>query len=128
MPTAQNALRCLSLVAPLILAAGTARSAELTCTDFDFNGPLGSAGAKIERIAANHFKVTLGHAPNQPTWANNVQFVIRQHAKGNRLRLDAVFLGGNTYRFNQYHYSWSYDAEHWQPIGFEKVPSGAWSA
>jgi hypothetical protein len=120
MTLPNNALCCLSLVACLVVVARPAGGAELTCADFDFHGPLGSEAAKIERIAANHFKVTLGHAPNQRTWCNNVQFAIRQHAKGNRLRLDAVFLGGKAFRFNQYHYSWSYDAKHWQPIGWEK--------
>jgi hypothetical protein len=50
-----------------------------------------------------------------------LQFEIRRHAKGNRLRLDVYFYGGNDYRFNHYTFSsWSYDGVNWRPIYWEK--------
>lgn len=93
---------------------------ELSVTDFQFNGPLGSAGAQIEIIGTNHFRVTLGHAPNHSDWSNKLQFQIKQNAKGNTLRLDVVFHGGNPYIFNEYFQSWSYDARNWHPIYWQK--------
>ena len=94
---------------------------ELSIGDFEFDGPLGSEGATIERIASNHFKIVLGHAPEHPTWCNMLQFQILQNAKGNRLRLDVYFYGGNAYRFNHYAFSsWSYDAIDWHPIKWQK--------
>ncbi len=91
---------------------------ELSVEDFTFEGPSGSHGASIEKIGRNHFKVTLGHAPQHPDWCNMLQFRILRHAKGNRLRLDVVFGGGNAYRFNHNSSTWSYDAEHWRPIAW----------
>jgi len=94
---------------------------ELSVDDFDFDGPLGSQGATIERIARNHFKIVLGHAPKHPTWCNMLQFAIKQNAKGNRLRLNVYFFGGNDYRFNHYaHSSWSYNGKDWHPIKWQK--------
>ncbi|WP_178095818.1 hypothetical protein, partial [Pseudomonas sp. Kh7] len=61
------------LAAAILLPAalgGTAPAAELSVDDFKFDGPLGSHGAQIERVGRNHFHVTLGHAPEQPTWCN----------------------------------------------------------
>ena len=92
---------------------------ELSVADFKFDGPLGSAGTTIEKIAKNHFKVTLGHAPNHPDWNNKLQFEITRHAKGNSLRLHVVFLGGEAYRFNEYFHSWSYDGENWTPVHWQ---------
>ncbi len=94
--------------------------AELSVADFKFDGPLGSDGAVIEKIGTNHFKMTLGHAPGHPTWANNCQFQIVRNAKGNSLTLDVVFLGGNEFRFNEYFHSWSYDGKNWTPIHWER--------
>jgi len=112
--------RCL-LVAGLFASVsfpGAAR--ELAVGDFCFDGPLGSQGATIERLGPNHFKIVLGHAPGHDDWPNNLQFAITGNAKGNRLVLDTFFFGGKAYRFNQYHYSWSYDRKHWQPIAWQK--------
>ena len=92
----------------------------LDVDDFTFEGPLGSAGATIESVDTNHFKVTLGHAPEQPTWSNKVQFTILQHAKGNSLTLDVSFPIGGSYHFNEYFYSYSYDGEHWHPVQWQK--------
>jgi len=112
MMTAIMAMACL---------CSTAFAAELSIADFDFDGPLGSQGATIEKLATNHFKIVLGHAPTHPTWCNMLQFAIKQNAKGNRLRLDVYFHGGNDYRFNHYaHSSWSYDARNWHPIKWQK--------
>ncbi|HPG68998.1 MAG TPA: M14 family zinc carboxypeptidase [Candidatus Hydrogenedentes bacterium] len=105
--------------AALVLACGVAGAAELAVEDFAFDGALGSEGAVIERLDTNHFKVTLGHAPGHPDWANMVQFRILRHASGNALRLDVVFHGGSTYRFNDYSYSWSYDNVEWQPVHWQ---------
>ena len=93
---------------------------ELSVTDFQFTGPLGSAGAQIEKIDTNHFRVTLGHAPNHTDWSNKLQFQIKHNAEGNTLRLDVVFNGGDAYIFNEYFHSWSHDARNWQPIHWQK--------
>ncbi len=93
---------------------------ELSVDDFTFEGPSGSQGASIERIDRNHFKVTLGHAPAHTDWCNMLQFTILRNARGNRLRLDVVFGGGNAYRFNHNSSTWSYDRQNWQPIRWEK--------
>ncbi len=94
---------------------------ELSTRDFKFDGPFGSEGATIQRVGVNHFKVVLGHAPEHPTWCNMLQFHILQNAKGNRLRLDVYFYGGDAYRFNHYaHSSWSYDGIDWHPIKWQK--------
>jgi len=105
----------------IALLAQVALARELSVEDFTFDGPSGSQGAAIERVAANHFKVILGHAPEHPTWCNMLQFQILRNAKRNRLRLDVYFYGGDTYRFNHYaHSSWSYDGINWQPIKWQK--------
>lgn len=101
-------------------AAATAPGKELSVDDFTFEGALGSQGARVEKIAADHFKVTLGHAPRHENWANMLQFRILRNAKGRSVRLDVCFLGGNQYRFNDYFYSWSYDGRSWQPIRWQK--------
>ena len=93
---------------------------ELRVEDFTFEGPLGSAGTRIERVGRNHFRVTLGHAPEQPGWPNKLNFRILQNARGNDLRLDVVFPEGTGYAFNEYHQSFSYDGEHWYPIHWER--------
>lgn len=95
------------------------KTMEISVEDFKFDGPLGSAGTTIEKVATNHFKVTLGHAPNHPDWNNKLQFEITRHAKGNSLKLHVVFLGGDAYRFNEYFHSWSYDGENWHPVQWQ---------
>ncbi len=112
------ARRCTILSATALLGAMILQThaAELTVNDFRFDGPLGSQGTTLEKVAKNHFKATLGHAPGHTDWANNIQFQILQHAQGNDLRLDVVFNGGNAYRFNEYFHSFSYDEESWYPI------------
>ncbi len=91
--------------------------AELSVHDFKFDGSLGSAGAKIEILGRNHFKVSLGHAPNHPDWSNMLQFEITGNARGNTLRLDVEFQHEKPqYYFNHYFNSWSYDGEEWYPM------------
>jgi hypothetical protein len=96
------------------------RVALLTVEDFYFDGPLGSDGAQIAKIDTNHFKITLDHAPDNTQWPNKVNFEIRQNAKGNDLKLEVEFDGGPGMSFNEYHQSWSYDGENWQPVHWEK--------
>ncbi|MGD8238159.1 MAG: hypothetical protein PVH68_06370, partial [Armatimonadota bacterium] len=100
--------------------ASSAPAAELSARDFTFAGPLGSQGATIERVATNHFKVTLGHAPEHEDWNNKLQFRILQNAKGNTLRLDVEFPGGPAYSLNEYFHSYSYDGQTWHPVQWEK--------
>ena len=98
----------------------------LSVEDFKFDGPLGSAGAEIEKLGKNHFKVTLGHAPEHSDWPNKLNFQITDNARGNDLLLEVAFNGGDAYTFNEYFQSWSYDGKHWQPIqwerGYEQTP------
>jgi len=105
----------LSVIGVTLMAAST-HAAELSVEDFTFDCPLGSQGATIEKVATNHFKVTLGHAPEHDDWCNKLQFRITRHAKGNSLRLDVVFPGGPRYSLNEYFHSWSYDGKNWQPV------------
>lgn len=105
----------------LLLVCGPllpAQARPLSVEDFTFEGPLGSQGATIEAVGENHFKVTLGHAPNRPDWPNKLNFTILRNARGNALRLDVEFPGGPAYCFNEYHQSWSYDGVEWNPIAW----------
>jgi hypothetical protein len=95
------------------------KTPELSVDDFKFDGPLGSQGTTIKKIARNHFKVTLGAAPGHPEWNNKLQFQITRNARGNAPRLDVVFLGGEEMRFNEYFYSWSYDGHDWNPVQWQ---------
>ncbi len=104
----------------LTLCHASACAGELAVRDFSFEGILGSQGTGIERVEKNHFKVTLGHAPEHTDWNNKLQFTIRRNAKGNSLRLDVVFNGGDAYIFNEYFHSWSYDGKNWTPIQWER--------
>ena len=120
MNTAKTCCFVLALFVGVALCAQDAHARELSIEDFAFDGPFGSAGATMEKVAKNHFTVVLGHAPEHPDWCNMLQFRILRNAKGNRLRLDVYFYGGNAYRFNHYaHCSWSYDANHWHPIKWQ---------
>jgi hypothetical protein len=104
----------------LFTSHAAAQTPELDVGDFKFDSPLGSAGAQIEKIEKNRFKITLDHAPEHPNWSNMLQFEIVRNAKGNDLKLEVYFLGGNSYRFNDYFYSWSYDGIQWTPIQWQK--------
>ena len=98
-------LSCSVSIGAMITAlsdAGDAEPMELSVEDFEFDCPLGSQGAEIERTDRNHFKVTLGHAPEHGDWSKMLQVQIKQNAKGNLLTLDVVFNGGDAYRFNSY--------------------------
>ena len=106
----------LSLLIVFIQNQNLMAQTELSVNDFVFDGPLGSEGATIEKIDKNHFKVSLGHAPEHTDWANMIQFQIKRNAKGNALRLDVFHYGGSNYRFNDYFYSYSYDGKNWKPI------------
>jgi len=106
-----------------LLSARPAPGGELTVNDFCFSGPLGSAGAVIEQVGVNHFKVTLGNAPGHTDWPNKLNFKILRNARGYRLRLDVDFHGGDRYSFNEYFQSWSYDGKNWQPIEWEHGPN-----
>ena len=108
-----------ALVVVLALTC-TAPAAELSVDDFFFDGPLGSDGATIEKVGTNHFKITLGHAPEHPDWCNMLYFNIARNARGNSIRLDVCFNGGDTYRFNHNSCTWSYDANAWQAIQWQK--------
>lgn len=110
------ALTLLALSLVVSGSVGSVAAGELSVEDFKFDGPLGSQGATIERVDRNHFKISLGHAPNQPTWCNMLNFEILRNAQGNALRLDVEFTGGDAYRFNHNSATWSYDARNWQPI------------
>lgn len=92
---------------------------ELQVDDFAFDGPLGSDGARIEKLGRNHFRVALGHAPEHPDWPNKLNFQILRNARGNDLRLEVTFAGGPAYSFNEYHQSWSYDGVNWNPIAWK---------
>jgi len=116
--------RCFCRLVPavlvtLFLTGGSAATAgELSVDDFKFDGPLGSHGAKIEKLANGHFKISLGHAPQHRDWCNMLYFQIVRNAKGNKLRLDVEFTAGKAYRFNHNSATWSYDAENWRPIAW----------
>jgi len=118
-PTFLPALFRRSALLMVAVFAGPATAAELSTVDFKFDGPYGSQGARIEKVAENHFKVTLGHAPKHTDWCNMLYFQIVRNAKGNQLRLDVTFPGGNAYRFNHNSSTWSYDAKNWQPIEWQ---------
>lgn len=117
---------CLVVIAAsLTLSAPWLGAAELSVEDFRFAGPLGSEGARIEKLDAAHFRVTLSHAPDHPDWANNCQFEIVRHAKGNPLRLDVKFEHPKPqFAFDEYFHSWSYDGRQWQPIRWKQNSNG----
>lgn len=116
--------RFISLVALIfigsIILPGCESGSSLSVEDFNFDGPHGSDGARIEKMGENHFKVALAHAPNHPEWPNKLNFEITQNAKGNDLRLEVEFDGGPGMSFNEYFQSWSYGRQQWQPIHWEK--------
>ena len=97
---------------------------ELSVSDFNFDGPLGSDGTVIEKLDKNYFRVQLGHAPNQPEWNNKLNFEITGNAKGNDLVL--LVEGPPRYAMNEYFCSWSYDMENWNPVhwklGYRESP------
>ena len=113
-----------AVVFPCTGSACRIAAAELTVDDFRFDGPLGSPGTTVEKVGANHFRVTLPRAPKNPQWSNMLQFTIARHAKGNALRLDASGggLSSNELGLRQFG-SWSYDMENWRPIQATKVDS-----
>jgi hypothetical protein len=87
---------------------------ELSVTDFKFDGPLGSEGARIEKVGINTFKITMGHAPTKPDWSNMLNFENTGNARGNELML--IVKGPSRYPVNSYFYSWSHDRENWNPV------------
>lgn len=124
-PAMQRLCAAVLALSLILLASGCATleqpsQRELSVENFRFDGPLGSDGARIEKLGRNHFRVTLGHAPNQPGWPNKLNFQILRNAEGNDLRLEVTFPGGPAYSFNEYHQSYSYDGVHWNPIAWEK--------
>lgn len=106
----------------LVAACGSAEESvePLSVEDFKFDGPHGSAGARISEVTENHFEVELAAAPNQPGWPNKLNFEIIDNAKGNDLILDVSFDGGPGMSFNEYFQSWSYDRESWHPVLWER--------
>ena len=120
-PRVRQAMLGLAFVA----ATAVAHAGELSVEDFKFDGPLGSQGAKIEKIDRNRFKVTLGHAPEHADWPNMMQFQIVRNAKGNDLKMVGEFATGTSYGFNAYFYSWSYDGKDWRPIRWNRSSSSA---
>ncbi len=116
-PVAFRNIRLRPLPAAKVAASATA--GELQVEDFNFHGPLGSDGAVLKPIGANHFQLTLGHAPTHPDWANMVQFEILRHAAGKRLRLDVKFDHPKpAYLFDDYTPSWSCDGKNWWPVAW----------
>jgi hypothetical protein len=114
-------MRSIAVGLILVGIAGWCAAGDLEVGDFKFDGPLGSQGAKIAKVARNHFKVTLGHAPEHPGWANMLQFQILRNARGNDLRITAEFAGFTQYSFHDYFYSWSYDGKDWRPIRWQNA-------
>jgi len=119
-----NPLRTLAIVALMLgVSLARAEAGELRIEDFRFDGPMGCDGAALEKVAENHFKMTLAHAPKHPEWANWIHFEIPRNARGNSLRLDVEFdYAKPQYNFNHYDPSWSHDGRewryvHWQPGG-----------
>ena len=55
-----------------------------------------------------------GPTTKHPGWANHLQFMITRNAKGNDLRIRAVFAGETGYGFTGNFSSWSYDGNEWQ--------------
>ena len=108
-----------AIVVVMTVAIVGAHGATLSVEDFTFEGPLGSQGTTIEQVGENHFKVSLGAAPGNPTWNNRPQFTILRNAKGNSLRLDVEFDGGTAYSFNEYFFSYSYDGDNWHPVHWQ---------
>jgi len=104
-----------ALMTVLMIGLPMAAGGELSVEDLKFDGPLGSHGATVKKIAENHFKISLGAAPKQPTWCNMLYFQIVRNAKGNKVRVDVEFTGGKAYRFNHNACTWSYDAKNWKP-------------
>ncbi len=103
----------------MLIVSAAASGGELGPEDFVFDGPLGSAGARIEKLGPDHFRVRLGHAPKHRTWANKLQFEVPRGAKGHRLVLDVTFdpPGGKAhYLFDEYFHCWSYDGRTWHPV------------
>lgn len=118
-------LRLRTAAIAMLLTPSWLAAVELSVNDFRFDGPLGSGGARIERLAANHFQVTLGHAPEHPDWANNCQFQIVRNAKGNPLRLDVRFEHPKPqFAFDEYFHSWSCDGSVWHPIQWKEKTNG----
>jgi len=115
--SAVSMIACLAVVG----AGGLCAAGDLEVADFKFDGPLGCGGAKIEKVARNHFKITLGHAPEHEGWANMVQFQILRNARGNDLKVTAEFTGFTQYSFHDYSYSWSYDGKDWRPIRWQNT-------
>lgn len=109
------------LAAMLCMFAPALRAAELTVADFDFGPPLGSEGASIEKVGPDDFRITLGHAPEHPGWANHLQFRILRNAKGKALHLTVEFKGETQYAFSGNFHSWSYDGINWQAKPFSST-------
>ncbi len=57
-------------------------AAELSAADFRFDGPLGSSGTTIEKVSANHFRVTPGRGAEKLQWSNMLQFTIEPPRQG----------------------------------------------
>lgn len=109
-----NNIIIIAIIFIILLVDACSPKNELSVNNFKFDGPLGSEGAKVEKIEKNVFKITLGHAPNQPEWNNKLNFQITGNAKGNDLVL--IVEGPPKYPMNEYFYSWSYDMKNWNPV------------
>lgn len=94
---------------------------DLSIEDFSLDGEYGSEGTTIEKLGPNHFRMTLGTAPDNSEWTNKPQFIIKKNAKGNSLYLEIVapLENGGHFPMTEYNYSWSYDNENWYPIKLE---------
>ena len=115
-------LASLSLLMSLTVLAMPTLAIELSISDFDFNGSLGSDGATIQRLDTNKFKINVAAAPGHPEWKNMCQFQISDHAQGNSLQIQFADYdtwagsGGNEVSGMRRFGSWSYDMKEWHPV------------
>jgi hypothetical protein len=97
-----------------LLQCASARAGEIAPDDFRFDGPIGSAGAKVEKVGRDDFKITLGPGPKNPGWPNHLQFQIVRNCKGNAPHITAVYPVETGYGFFENFGSWSYDGKDWR--------------
>ncbi len=119
----RSSLALLSAISVVVPGSLAGVAAELSVEDFKFDGPLGCQGATIEKLGLNHFKITVGHAPEHPDWPNMAQFQIVRNAKGNAPTIEVQSVGAKQYLIHHYSYSWSYDGRDWQPLHWKSKPS-----
>ena len=122
-----QSMKYLSAMAMILAAVAGGRAGELSVEDFKFDGPLGSAGARIEKVGRNDFTITVGHPPDRTAWPNHLQFQILRNAKGNDLHITRRFDAISEYKPFKYPYGiggpscLSYDdGKTWEKITWRK--------